>query len=89
MEHTLILEIQQLTLSLPWTVEELRAENRHYLDNLPTNITLEFNGKRIRFVHGSNNSINEYLLEDSDNTINIMNSLDEDVLVCAHTHIHQ
>lgn len=85
--YTYIRDTAINSFSLPWTVEELRAENRYYLDNLPTNITLEFNGKRIKFVHGSNNSINEYLLEDSDNTINVMNSLEEDVLVCAHTHI--
>ena len=85
--YTYIRDTAINSFSLPWTVEELRAENRYYLDNLPTNITLDFNGKRIKFVHGSNNSINEYLLEDSDNTINIMNSLEEDVLVCAHTHL--
>ena len=33
------------------------------------------------------NSITEYLFEDKENTFNIMENLEEDVLVCAHTHI--
>ena len=30
---------------------------------------------------------NEYLFEDTPNTIEVMNNLNHDVLVCAHTHI--
>lgn len=75
------------SFSLPWTAEELRAVNRNYLDNLPSSLTLEFNNKKIKFVHGSPNTINEYLLEDGENTKEIMSSLQEDVLVCAHTHL--
>lgn len=75
------------SFALPWAVEEVRALNKCYLDALPTSMTLEFNGKKIKFVHGSTNAINEYLLEDSSNTINVMENLKEDILVCAHTHI--
>lgn len=75
------------SFALPWAVNELRAMNKYYLDNLPTSITLEFNGKKIKFVHGSPNAINEYLLEGADNTAEIMKNLEEDILVCAHTHI--
>ena len=39
------------------------------------------------FTHGSPNAINEYLFEDADNTIEVMKQLEDDVLVCAHTHI--
>lgn len=75
------------SFALPWAVEEVRAMNKYYLDNLPTSMTLEFNGKKIKFVHGSTNAINEYLLEDGDNTAKVMEELEEDILVCAHTHI--
>lgn len=85
--YTYIRETSINSFSLPWTVKELRAENRYFLDNLPTSITLEFNDKKIKFVHGSTNAINEYLLENAENTANIMNSLQEDALVCAHTHL--
>lgn len=73
--------------SLEWTVNELRAENRYYLDNLPTSISLNICNKKLLFVHGSPNKINEYLLEDDDNTLEIMNNISEDILICAHTHI--
>jgi putative phosphoesterase len=73
--------------ALPWTVNELRASNKFYLDSLPLTISLEFNGKIIKFVHGSPNSINEYLFQDEAITASVMASLKEDILICAHTHI--
>lgn len=85
--YTFIRENSINSFSLPWAVEELRAANRFYLNSLPTSITLEFEGKKILFVHGSPNKINEYMLKDGDNTSEIMTNLKEDVLVCAHTHI--
>lgn len=75
------------SFSLPWTVEELRAINRYYLDNLPTSLSLEFNNKKIKFVHGSPNAINEYMYENNEDNQTIMKNLQEDILVCAHTHI--
>ena len=75
------------SFSLPWTVNELREENRIFLKNLPSTLTLNIANKNILFVHGSPNKINEYLLKDAENTIEAINSVNEDVLVCAHTHI--
>lgn len=75
------------SFALPWAVEELRASNKIYLDSLPTSMSLSFNNRSIKFVHGSPNKINEYLLEDQPNTINTMENLKEDILVCAHTHL--
>lgn len=85
--YTYIRETNTNSFSLPWTVDELRVANKYYLDTLPTSITMEFNNKKIRFTHGSPNAINEYLLENGDNTADIMSNLQEDILVCAHTHI--
>lgn len=85
--YSYIRETATNSFSLPWTVNELRAANKIYLESLPTNLTLEFNNKKIKFVHGSPNAINEYLMEDASNTNSIMKNLQEDILVCAHTHI--
>ncbi len=85
--YTYIRENTINSFSLPWVVDELRAANRFYLNSLPTSITLEFEGRKILFVHGSPNKINEYMLEDGANTSEIMKNLKEDALVCAHTHI--
>ena len=75
------------SFTLPWTCNEVRASNKHFLSELPTELNYDFNGVKIKFTHGSPKKINEYLFENGDNTKNIMNDLEEDVLVCAHTHI--
>ena len=85
--YSYIRETPTNLFALPWAVNEVRAANKFYLDSLPLTMTVKFNGKTIKFVHGSPNTINEYLLQDADNTTSIMNSLQEDILVCAHTHI--
>ncbi len=72
---------------LPWTINELRLENLSYLKELPSSITLNIGNKKILFVHGSPSSINEYLYLDGENTEQTLKSLQEDVLVCAHTHL--
>ncbi|MNO69073.1 phosphodiesterase [compost metagenome] len=86
-EYSYIRNTSINSFSLPWTVDELRASNRHYLNNLPLSMSMEFEGKKITFVHGSPRKINEYLLQDGENTKEIMETFDGDILVCAHTHI--
>ena len=73
--------------SLPWTVEELRNSNIYYLANLPTEMTMNICGKKIRFVHGSPRKINEYMDKNNADKETIMAELEEDILVCAHTHL--
>lgn len=75
------------SFTLPWTVNELREENRLYLESLPDKISLNICGKNILFVHGSPLKINEYLYENEKNTEDIMNNLNHDVLICGHTHL--
>lgn len=86
-DFTYIRDTEINSFSLPWTVEELRTSNRSYLDNLPNNFSMDICGKSIKFVHGSQRKINEYLKEDYDKLEEVMSELKEDVLVCAHTHI--
>ena len=62
-------------------------ENIKFLKELPNTITLEFNNKKIQFVHGSPRRINEYLTEDYEKIDEVINEFNYDVLVCAHTHI--
>ncbi|GAB6168602.1 metallophosphoesterase family protein [Clostridium carnis] len=75
------------SFSLPWACEEVRASNKFYLSELPTSLDYNFEGSKIKFVHGSPNAINEYLFEDGVNTQEVMETTDCDILVCAHTHI--
>ncbi len=86
-EYSYIRETNLNSFSLPWTVNELTEENRIFLQDLPSTITLNIANKNLLFVHGSPNKINEYLLKDGANTIDVMNSINEDILFCAHTHM--
>lgn len=86
-DFTFIRDTHINSFALPWAVEEVRESNKYYLDSLPTTLNYDFESFKIQFVHGSPNTINEYLFEDGSNTEEIMNSLNDDILVCAHTHI--
>jgi putative phosphoesterase len=65
---------------------------REYLLSLPAHIRLAFqlNGEKLHvlFVHGSPRSVNEYLLEDMDETLlaEIMQEANADILCFGHSH---
>ena len=80
-------DAEKASLSMHFTSQTTTHENKLYLKNLPKEATFYFNNKTIRFVHGSTRLINEYLKENSNEAIEVMNELVEDILVCGHTHI--
>ena len=80
-------DAEKASLSMKFTSEETTDENKAYLRNLPKEAVISFNNKTIRFVHGSTRLINEYLKENSKEADEVMNNIDEDILVCGHTHI--
>lgn len=79
-------------VSIAYTNEVVKEEQRAYLRTLPAHIRLEFqlnNDKlNILLVHGSPRKVNEYLFEDRDekSLIRIMEQADADVLCFGHTH---
>ena len=86
-DYTYIRNTAINSFALPWASNEVRVANKYFLDSLPTSLKYTFNGVNFLFTHGSPNAINDYLFEDADNTIEVMNQLEDDVLVCAPTHI--
>lgn len=84
---TFIRDTKINSFALPWTCEEVRTSNKYFLSQLPTYLDYNIHDVKIKFTHGSPNSISEYLFEDKENTKTIMSELQEDILVCAHTHI--
>jgi putative phosphoesterase len=78
--------------NLQFNREKITNDNMDYLRNLPRELVLSFGGcngfkpLRIKFVHGSPRRIDEHMYEDSNVTKEIMATLQEDVLVCGHTH---
>ena len=85
--YTYIRNTEINSFSLPWTCSELRTSNKFYLDSLPEKLKYTVNGINLCFTHGSPNLINEYLFEDAKNTKKVMENFEDDVLICAHTHI--
>lgn len=80
-------DAEKAGLSMHFTRKETSDENKAYLASLPKEVTLTFNEKTIRLVHGSTRVINEYLKENSKEAYEVMSELVEDILVCGHTHI--
>jgi len=79
-------------VSIAYTNEVVKDEQRAYLRTLPAHIRLEFqlnNDKlNVLFVHGSPRKVNEYLFEDRDekSMLRIMETADADVMCFGHTH---
>jgi len=79
-------DMENAGVSLDWTIDTTTAENKKYLRELPRELIMQFENKRVRFVHGSPRKINEYLKESSREAEEVMTDFDEDILVCGHTH---
>lgn len=80
-------DAEKAGLSMYFTGQTTKVENKEYLRNLPKELIFNFDKKTIRFVHGSTRLINEYLKENSKEADEVMSELVEDILVCGHTHI--
>lgn len=79
-------------VSISYTNEIVKPEERVYLRTLPAHIRVEFqlnNGAlHLLLVHGSPRKINEYLFEDRDekSLLRIMEQADADIMCFGHTH---
>lgn len=79
-------------VSIAYTNQAVKDEQRAFLRTLPAHIRLEFqvnNDKlNVLLVHGSPRKINEYLFEDRDekSLMRIMEQADADVMCFGHTH---
>ncbi|GGB21027.1 metallophosphoesterase family protein [Puia dinghuensis] len=80
------------TVSIAYTNQIVKAEERAYLRTLPAHIKVEFqlnhDKLNLLLVHGSPRKINEYLFEDRDekSLLRIMQDADADIMCFGHTH---
>jgi putative phosphoesterase len=80
------------SVSISFTNEIVKEEERRYLRTLPAHIKVEFqlnNDKlNLLLVHGSPRKINEYLFEDREekSMLRIMQDADADIMCFGHTH---
>lgn len=72
---------------MTWNCNELTDENREYLKSLPETLILHFERVSVQIVHGSPNSIEEYIREGSEEADYFIENMDTDVLISGHTHI--
>ena len=79
-------------VSISYTNEVVKDEQRAYLRTLPAHIRLEYqlnqDKRNVLFVHGSPRKVNEYLFEDRDekSMLRIMEQADADIMCFGHTH---
>ena len=79
-------------ISISFTNEIMREEERQYLRTLPAHIRVEFqlneDQLNLLLVHGSPRKINEYLFEDREekSMLRIMEQANADILCFGHTH---
>ncbi|MBN8876900.1 MAG: metallophosphoesterase family protein [Sphingobacteriales bacterium] len=79
-------------VSISYTNQIVKTEERRYLRTLPAHITIEYqlnNDKQyLLLVHGSPRKINEYLFEDRDekSLLRIMQDAGADIMCFGHTH---
>ncbi len=75
-------------ISFDWTLKNTAQENKDWIKNLPKEIRLSANNKKVLMVHGSPENISGRadLLTDEQLSAT-MEKTNADVLFCAHTHI--
>jgi predicted phosphodiesterase len=79
-------------VSISYTNEIVKDEQRNYLRTLPAHIRLEYQLNEEKFnvllVHGSPRKVNEYLFEDRDekSMLRIMADANADIMCFGHTH---
>lgn len=79
-------------VSISYTNERVKDEQRAYLRTLPAHIRVEYqlneDKLNLLLVHGSPRKVNEYLFEDREekSMLRIMEQADADILCFGHTH---
>ena len=67
--------------------DELSRDNIEYIKKLPPTISIEYEGVKVLFAHGSPTSVTEFIHIYDDEVINkYTKDLKEDILVFGHTH---
>ena len=75
--------------SIAWSNTHTTAENKAYLRQLLSQITLPLGDLQVVLVHGSPRQVNEYLYADRPEASleRLLDMVQADVLVCGHTHL--
>lgn len=77
----------QANASRHYTNKTITDENRKYLKYMTKSIRMDISGKSIAIVHGSPSSQKEYLYNEEEALLKWSERINEDILICGHTHI--
>ena len=74
--------------SVDWTLAHTDQRSKDFMRNLPSDLRFDLAGTRVRLVHGSPRTVNEYLFEDKPARTfkRIASGADCDLLAFGHTH---
>jgi putative phosphoesterase len=74
--------------SVQWTKEHTSEAHKAYLRNLPYRLQREIDGRQVVLVHGSPDSLTEYLFAHKGDEVfgKHLQTTGADVLICGHTH---
>ncbi|MGM0471579.1 MAG: metallophosphoesterase family protein [Bacillota bacterium] len=73
--------------SLQFTADEITEKNKEFLCSLPHKLELDLGEYSLLLVHGSPRQLNEYLYADSPELQEVTVELEQDILICGHTHL--
>ncbi|WP_069999726.1 metallophosphoesterase family protein [Cellulosilyticum sp. I15G10I2] len=76
----------QKSASAAFTNWVITKENRAYLRNLPRQLRISSGRLKVLLVHGSPRMIGEYLYEDIEKLTELSKEVEEDIIICGHTH---
>ncbi len=76
-------------ISLEWTIGHTSKVNKEWMKDLPKELRMEFDGRRVVMIHGHQGNIGERIQPNSpdDLFLETMDKYDADILFCAHSHI--
>ncbi len=77
----------QKSASAAFTNWMITHENRAYLRTLPKQLRISSGYFTALVVHGSPRAIGEYLYEDIEKLTELAGEIDEDIIICGHTHV--
>ena len=72
---------------LKWSIKNTTEQNREFLRSLPEQISMCIEGHTLLLVHGSVDSINEYVNDDDEERIEaLLDSIEQNIYIFGHTH---
>ena len=73
--------------SMNFTIVETTDQNKQFLRELPSEFTFDLGELSVLLVHGSPRRLNEYLYAGSEQLKEVAAEVEEDILICGHTHL--